>query len=189
MCNVRIVVLYCRSDGTFIVVLYCRSDGTFIVVLYCRSDGTFIVVLCCRSDGTFIVVLCCRSDGTFSINNVPSGSYVVEVAHPTYAFEPLRVDINSKGKIRARRLNNVQTSSVQTVSYPLKFKARGKVSYFQQREQWQITDILMNPMVCVFSCCIYSIFSSIKPYDITHFTNVMLYWLYCQTRLRTGVYL
>ncbi|KAK2178026.1 hypothetical protein NP493_565g02013 [Ridgeia piscesae] len=88
-----------------------------------------------------------KSDGTFSVNNVPSGSYVVEVTHPTYEFEAIRVDINSKGKFRARRLNNVQTSSVQTVSYPLRFKARGKAAYFQQREQWRITDILMNPMV------------------------------------------
>ncbi|KAI0237691.1 ER membrane protein complex subunit 7 [Lamellibrachia satsuma] len=88
-----------------------------------------------------------KSDGSFSVNNVPSGSYVVEVAHPTYAFDAIRVDINSKGKMRARRLNNVQTSSVQTVSYPLRFKARGRATYFQQREQWRITDILMNPMV------------------------------------------
>eukprot|EP00918_Siedleckia_nematoides_P107310 GHVU01233992.1.p1 GENE.GHVU01233992.1~~GHVU01233992.1.p1 ORF type:complete len:106 (+),score=15.25 GHVU01233992.1:342-659(+) len=33
------------------------------------------------------------------------------------------------------------------MTYPLKFKARGKASYFQQREQWRITDFLMNPMV------------------------------------------
>ena len=105
--------------------------------------------LCNNTSILPIYFLSCRSDGTFSVNNVPSGSYVVEVTHPTYEFEAIRVDINSKGKFRARRLNNVQTSSVQTVSYPLRFKARGKAAYFQQREQWRITDILMNPMVCV----------------------------------------
>ena len=81
------------------------------------------------------------------MNNVPSGSYIVEVANPTYAFEPVRVDITSKGKMRARKLNNLQPSAVHQVTYPLKFKARGKVNYFQQREQWRITDFLMNPMV------------------------------------------
>ena len=81
------------------------------------------------------------------MNNVPSGSYIVEVANPTYAFEPVRVDITSKGKMRARKLNNIQPSSVTQVTYPLKFKARGKANYFQQREQWRITDFLMNPMV------------------------------------------
>lgn len=88
-----------------------------------------------------------KNDGSFIVNNLPSGSYVVEVANPNYAFEPTRVDINSKGKIRARRVNNVQPSAVYTVTYPLKFKARGMASYFQQREQWRITDFLMNPMV------------------------------------------
>ena len=81
------------------------------------------------------------------MNNVPSGSYLVEVVNPTYAFEPVRVDVNSKGKLRARRLNNIQPSAVSQLTYPLKFKARGKASYFQQREQWRITDFLFNPMV------------------------------------------
>jgi hypothetical protein len=26
-------------------------------------------------------------------------------------------------------------------------KALGKMSYFQQREEWKVTDILMNPMI------------------------------------------
>lgn len=88
-----------------------------------------------------------KSDGSFTVNNVPSGSYLVEIAHPTYVFEPARVDITSKGKFRARRMNNIQPSAVNQISYPLKFKARAKANYFQQREQWRITDMLMNPMV------------------------------------------
>ena len=88
-----------------------------------------------------------RSDGTFTVTNVPSGSYIVEVNNPNYVFEPYRVDINSKGKLRARRLNNIQPSSVTTVIYPLKFKARAIANYFQQREQWRITDLLYSPMV------------------------------------------
>ncbi|XP_074650084.1 endoplasmic reticulum membrane protein complex subunit 7-like [Tubulanus polymorphus] len=88
-----------------------------------------------------------RSDGHFVVNNLPSGSYLVEVANPTYLFEASRVDITSKGKIRSRKVNNIQTSSVQTMAYPLRFKPRGKANYFQIREQWRITDLLFNPMV------------------------------------------
>ena len=40
-----------------------------------------------------------RADGSFVVSNVPSGSYIVEVTNPVYAFEPVRVDINSKGLI------------------------------------------------------------------------------------------
>lgn len=41
-----------------------------------------------------------RTDGSFAVNDIPSGSYVVEVVSPGYRFEPVRVDITSKGKMR-----------------------------------------------------------------------------------------
>ncbi|XP_060570182.1 LOW QUALITY PROTEIN: ER membrane protein complex subunit 7 homolog, partial [Ruditapes philippinarum] len=31
--------------------------------------------------------------------------------------------------------------------YPLEFRDRRKANYFQKREQWKITDFLINPMV------------------------------------------
>ncbi|XP_061163944.1 ER membrane protein complex subunit 7-like [Saccostrea echinata] len=88
-----------------------------------------------------------RSDGTFVVNDLPSGTYVVEVSHPDYIFESARVDITARGKMRARRVNYLQPSLVKTMSYPLDFKDRQKAKYFQTREQWRITDFLMNPMV------------------------------------------
>jgi len=39
---------------------------------------------------------------------------------------------------------------VEAVEYPLIFKAQGRAPYFQKREEWRITDMLMNPMVSVF---------------------------------------
>lgn len=33
------------------------------------------------------------------------------------------------------------------VAYPLKFIARQPAQYFRKREEWRITDMLMNPMV------------------------------------------
>lgn len=88
-----------------------------------------------------------REDGSFVIHNVPSGSYVVEVMHPDYMYEPVRVEINSKGKFRARRVNYIQTSQVIQVPYPLRMKTQNKIRYFQLREQWRLTDFLFNPMV------------------------------------------
>ncbi|GBP50521.1 ER membrane protein complex subunit 7 [Eumeta japonica] len=88
-----------------------------------------------------------REDGNFLIHNVPSGSYVVEIIHPDYMYEPVRVEINSKGKYRARKVNYVQTSQVIQVPYPLRMKALSKYRYFQVREQWRLTDFLFNPMV------------------------------------------
>ncbi|GFR15495.1 ER membrane protein complex subunit 7 [Trichonephila clavata] len=88
-----------------------------------------------------------RNDGSFHVSNVEPGSYVVEVVNPNHVYEPARVDINSKGKFRARKLNYVQTNLVQQVPYPLKFKVRAPFKYFQVREAWRITDFLMNPMI------------------------------------------
>ncbi|KAK3599218.1 hypothetical protein CHS0354_012827 [Potamilus streckersoni] len=88
-----------------------------------------------------------RSDGSFVINGLPSGSFVVEIVNPTYLFEPARVEITSKGKIRARKVNYLQASVVKTIPYPLEFRERRKTNYFQVRDQWKITDFLFNPMV------------------------------------------
>jgi len=88
-----------------------------------------------------------KSDGHFVVNGIPSGSYIVEIANPNILFEALRVDITSKGKMRARRVNFLQPNLVKTVQYPLEFRERGKPVYFQSREQWRVTDFLFNPMV------------------------------------------
>ncbi|KAL3879343.1 hypothetical protein ACJMK2_031642 [Sinanodonta woodiana] len=88
-----------------------------------------------------------RSDGSFVINGLPSGSFVVEIVNPAYIFEPARVEITSKGKIRARKVNYLQASVVKTIPYPLEFRERRKTNYFQVREQWKVTDFLFNPMV------------------------------------------
>lgn len=88
-----------------------------------------------------------RDDGSFTFSNVPPGSYIIEVTHPNYTYEPVRVEINSKGKIRARKVNYIQNSQIIQVPYPLKLKPYSLTRYFQIREQWRITDFLFNPMI------------------------------------------
>ena len=89
----------------------------------------------------------CRADGSFEVNNLPPGSYLIDVTNPNYLFEPVRVDITSKGKLRARKVNYIQTSAVQQLPYPLRFKPKTPFKYFQTRENWKVTDFLFNPMV------------------------------------------
>lgn len=72
---------------------------------------------------------------------------IVDVINPDYYYEPIRVEINSKGKIRARKVNHIQPSQVIQLPYPLKIKALTNYRYFQVREQWKITDFLFSPMV------------------------------------------
>jgi hypothetical protein len=85
-------------------------------------------------------------DGTFVICGVPSGSYIVSVISPLHVFEPVRVDINAKGKTRARKVNFIQPGEVVTMKYPLNFETHGIPNYFQKREVYRLTDVIMNPM-------------------------------------------
>ncbi|KAL4001898.1 hypothetical protein ACH3XW_1255 [Acanthocheilonema viteae] len=88
-----------------------------------------------------------REDGSFVVSGVPPGSYIIEISNIDYAFEPVRVDITSKGKIRARRLNLLQPSQVSSLPYPLHMNAVQQINYFRPREEWHLTDMLTNPMV------------------------------------------
>jgi hypothetical protein len=104
-------------------------------------DNTRILV----DDGQHVGFL--KADGTFSIPGLASNSYVVEISSPRNVYEPVRVDINSKGKIRTRRLNLIQPSDVTMLRYPLAFESKGYPNYFFKREQFRVMDILLSPMV------------------------------------------
>ncbi|XP_033743347.1 ER membrane protein complex subunit 7-like [Pecten maximus] len=121
-----------------------RIDGKVDLVSY-RDKDWMMQTRVMVDGGNYVGLL--RSDGSFTINGVPSGSYVVEVSHPNFIFDAARVDITSKGKMRARRVNYLQPSLVKNIQYPLEIKERMKANYFQTREQWRFQDFLMNPMV------------------------------------------
>jgi ER membrane protein complex subunit 7 len=74
-------------------------------------------------------------------------SQLVEFIFKKLILLQVRVEINTKGKFRARKLSYVQPSQIVQVPYPLKLKALTRFRYFQQREQWKITDFLFSPMV------------------------------------------
>eukprot|EP00096_Caligus_rogercresseyi_P010590 TRINITY_DN3918_c0_g1_i1.p1 TRINITY_DN3918_c0_g1~~TRINITY_DN3918_c0_g1_i1.p1 ORF type:complete len:232 (+),score=88.08 TRINITY_DN3918_c0_g1_i1:40-735(+) len=88
-----------------------------------------------------------KADNSFVVQGLSPGSYLLEVLHPDFSYPPARVDINSKGKIRARKVNNLQPSQVNQIQYPLRMKPLGRINYFEKREQWKWTDVLMNPMM------------------------------------------
>ncbi|CAJ0943288.1 unnamed protein product, partial [Mesorhabditis belari] len=86
-----------------------------------------------------------KPDGTFRIDGIPSGSFIVQVENVDYVFEPIRVDVTGKGKIRARKLTILQPNAVNQIPYPLKMSAREQTRYFRKREEWRITDFVFSP--------------------------------------------
>lgn len=71
----------------------------------------------------------------------------MEVSNPDYFYEPIRVDISSKGKMRARKINYIQVQEVKQLAYPMRFKVKTQFRYFQIRETWKVTDFIFNPMI------------------------------------------
>lgn len=88
-----------------------------------------------------------REDGQFIISGVPSGSYILDVYHPDIFYEPVRVEINPKGKFRARKVNFIQPAQVIQVPYPLRMKPLMRFKYFQTREQWKVGYKSRNPSI------------------------------------------
>ncbi|XP_034473884.1 ER membrane protein complex subunit 7 homolog [Drosophila innubila] len=88
-----------------------------------------------------------RQDGNFVVSGVPSGSYVLEAQHPDIYFQPVLVDISYKGNFRARKLSHIRPNQVVKLPYPLYLKPIRRHRYFRIREQWNIMDYVLNPMV------------------------------------------
>jgi len=89
-----------------------------------------------------------QADGQFSIHNVPHGTtYILKVNSPRLTYPPIRIDINTAGKIRARKLNILTLKDVDLLPYPLEISPVHPTPYFQKREQFSIFDTLKSPMV------------------------------------------
>ena len=92
-----------------------------------------------------------KNDGRFIVSNVPSGSFLLEVNSPKFEFPQVRLDINARtGRIKARRLDPVRPNDVSTDSalpYPLKLSPDRPKDYFEPRQAWTISSLLMHPMV------------------------------------------
>ncbi|KAH8262895.1 hypothetical protein KR044_001714, partial [Drosophila immigrans] len=88
-----------------------------------------------------------RQNGSFVVSAVPPGSHILEAYHPDIYVPPLRLDISSRGKIRARKLSHIRPKQVIKLPYPLNLKPLERRVYFRVREQWNVMDYVLNPMV------------------------------------------
>lgn len=82
--------------------------------------------------------------------NIGEGSYLLQVAHPTLAFDPVQVDVvtdkNSKTKITAH-LVDAQNRKGPKLKYPLGLAPSDVSTYFETRETFSAFSLLANPMV------------------------------------------
>jgi len=125
--------------------LWNKIEGKVIAPMDKKSNDWLVNTQILVNGGEFVGLL--KEDGTFMVDGLPPGSFVLEVIHPQFQYESARVDITSKGKLRARKVNYIQPALVTHLPYPLRLNPVGPYKYFIPREQWRITDVLLSPMV------------------------------------------
>ncbi|KEY69664.1 hypothetical protein S7711_03148 [Stachybotrys chartarum IBT 7711] len=93
---------------------------------------------------------------TFVFNNVPQGSYLVEVHCPTHSFLPLRVDVGADGAVSAWETfrGNDWNNKGETVQIRdggsakgIDLRVKGAKNYFAERPKFSVLSILKNPMI------------------------------------------
>jgi len=137
-------LIYCQSHGE---AATSDGNGSYKIegkILIPPGDNSLDNTRVLIDEGQYIGIP--QVDGTFVVYGISSGSYIVSVVSPLHVFEPVRVDITAKGKIRARKVNFIQPAEVVTMKYPLNFETHGIPNYFQKREVYRVTDVIMNPM-------------------------------------------
>lgn len=88
-----------------------------------------------------------RADGSFKLwGGAAAGWLDVEVLHPALQLEAARVEIGARGRVRARRPDRVQPAPA-ALPLPLRLRPAAELRYFRAREQWRVSDFLLNPMV------------------------------------------
>lgn len=122
-----------------------RIEGKVVPPLEKKTNEWLVSTQILVNGGEHIGLL--KEDGSFVLEGLGPGSYVVEIVNPLLQYESARVDITSKGKLRARKVNNIQPALVTHLPYPLRLNPLGTYKYFIPREEWRITDVLMSPMV------------------------------------------
>jgi len=104
------------------------------------TTGMDTKILLTGTSGTYLGIP--SISGDFKVQNVPSGSYLLEVFSTKYVYDLIRLDIKT-GKVRARVANDTTVA----LSYPLNIKPIGKAVYFVDRQPYNFSSILKNPMM------------------------------------------
>jgi hypothetical protein len=92
-------------------------------------------------DGKFVTLVTKEFEFNILMENV-AGSKIISFSSTNYLYPQIRVDINSKGKMRAL-LND---GSRLEMSVPLKLTPSGKIDYFQKPPPFDPWSYVLNPM-------------------------------------------
>ncbi|EKX54339.1 hypothetical protein GUITHDRAFT_149982 [Guillardia theta CCMP2712] len=88
-----------------------------------------------------------RADGSFTIYDVSEGVHSLDVDAPGWIFEQIKIDVHYKrNELKVRASFNGDNVG-KPVKYPLTLQPSIRVKYFEEREKFDPTVYLKNPMV------------------------------------------
>merc|ERR1719197_2341982 len=86
-----------------------------------------------------------RQDGAFKLHAIPPGTYLLEVLDTQSVWPTVRLEVSATAPGKARAL---LTHSRQPLPFPLPLEPLvAKPTFFEKREGFQWSAMLMNPMV------------------------------------------
>lgn len=89
-----------------------------------------------------------RSDGSFAVYDVREGVHTLEVDAPGWYFEQIKLDVRRKGtQLKARATFNGESGGGKVLAVPLQLHPATRHKYFEEREKFDPTVYLKNPMV------------------------------------------
>lgn len=100
-----------------------------------------------------------KEDGSFTLQNIPPGTYTLNIENMYYTFERIRIDI-SKESIQATS-SNLGTDWKQmgsSIAYPLLLEAKSKIEYFEKRDGFNVWKFISNPMILMSGGSLLTIF-------------------------------
>jgi len=97
-----------------------------------------------------------RQDGSFKLHSVSPGTYLLEVLDTQSVWPTVRLDVSATSPGKARAL---LTHSRQPLPFPLPLEPLvAKPTFFEKREGFQWSSMLMNPMVIMMGVTVLIMF-------------------------------
>ncbi|KAG9299620.1 hypothetical protein G9A89_020791 [Geosiphon pyriformis] len=100
-----------------------------------------------------------RKDGKFTFEDVPSGSYLLEVLSRKYIYPKLRVDVSEIEITPFVTMPGFEWGTLgPAVPYPLELTPRATADYFVIREGFSIASIFANPLLIMMGVSVLMLF-------------------------------
>jgi len=89
------------------------------------------------------------SDGRFVFAGVQDGTHLLEVRAIGFVYPQLRVRVSAKqgGRVEAEEMRETANGPRTRYASPLRLQPKGRISYFDKREQFSIMQFIANPMM------------------------------------------